>query len=163
MSKTMSAKERRLLRARKRAVPGLNLVSLMDIFTILVFFLLVNSSDIQQPPSQLLTLPEAHVDTPVSNSLILHINSQGISIQGRKIAQAADLENDAQALIQPLFDELTYQQQRHPLVEGERTLTIMGDRAIPYKLLKKIMSTATEAGYEAISMVVISQAVKDGQ
>ena len=36
---------------RNKSTAALNLVSLMDIFTILVFFLLVNSSDVETLPS----------------------------------------------------------------------------------------------------------------
>ena len=46
--------------SRGRKMPGFNIISLMDIFTILVFFLLVNSSDVEVLPSaKSIQLPES--------------------------------------------------------------------------------------------------------
>ena len=57
-----SARAKRMEKHHKRHGKnvGLNLVSLMDIFTILVFFLLVNSSDVETlPNAKDLQLPES--------------------------------------------------------------------------------------------------------
>ena len=48
-----SRRARRMERNHKRSkTPGLNLVALIDILTILVFFMLINSSTTQNIPSQ---------------------------------------------------------------------------------------------------------------
>ena len=49
MKLSRRAKRMRRHYSRMHRGGGLNLVSLMDIFTILVFFLMVNSSDVNAP------------------------------------------------------------------------------------------------------------------
>ena len=58
MSQRAKRMERRNVRGKKSVT--LNLVSLMDIFTILVFFLLVNSGQVETlPNARDITLPES--------------------------------------------------------------------------------------------------------
>ncbi len=57
---------------RHQNVPTINLVSLMDIFTILVFFLLVNSSNTQQPPgNKSIELPESVAEQLPKETLVV--------------------------------------------------------------------------------------------
>ena len=51
MVKSRRAKRMGRHHIRNKATAALNLVSLMDIFTILVFFLLVNSSEVEVLPN----------------------------------------------------------------------------------------------------------------
>ena len=51
MVKSARAKRMEKHHKRNKGTAALNLVSLMDIFTILVFFLLVNSSDVETLPN----------------------------------------------------------------------------------------------------------------
>ncbi|WP_207062813.1 biopolymer transporter ExbD [Motiliproteus sp. SC1-56] len=155
--KQPSHRTRRLQRARKRKPPMLNLVSLMDIFTILVFFLLVNSSDVQQPQGQALKLPEASVETPLDETLVVQVDGRSIVVQGRKVT---DLDTDPGGdRIPSLEAELRYQAERNPEQEpGARAITLMADRDIPFALLQRIMSSANQAGFGQISLAVVGKA-----
>jgi biopolymer transport protein TolR len=58
---------------------GLNLVSLMDIFTILVFFLLVNSTDAESLPSaKSIKLPESVAQQKPKETLIIMVTNTDI-------------------------------------------------------------------------------------
>lgn len=167
MAAQSSHRARRLQRAKKNKVPGLNLVSLMDIFTILVFFLLVNSSNIQAPSGDVLKLPQAKVDQPVVETLVIEVNRHVIAIQGREIANVADVLALDLANIPELLTELQYQSSRatpdgqsDDAGEEPRTITVMGDREVPYGLLKKIMVTASQANFGKVSLVVISKPLR---
>lgn len=163
MDDRYSPRMRRIERANKSRSPALNLVSLMDIFTILVFFLLVNTSSVQQTSGDLLKLPEARVDKPVAESLVIQVNKQSISVLGRKIADVSSvLETDAE-YIPALLKELMYQAQRTAgaadMDSGKqpvRSITVMGDREIQFDLLKKVILSASRAHYGKVSLVVIS-------
>jgi biopolymer transport protein ExbD len=164
--KKMSQRARRLQRAQVKKPPGLNLVSLMDIFTILVFFLLVNSSNVQQPSNAGLKLPEAKVEKPVSETLVIQVNDSNIVVQNRPVIELNDnLINSDDDFIIPLVEELRYQAQRSastsvtPEQQAEpRIATLMADREIPFKLLRKIMLSAAEADYSQLSLAVSGQA-----
>ena len=83
--------ERRHERTRKFV--GLSMVSLMDIFTILVFFLLVNSSDGEVlPTAKSVRLPESVAEKSPKPTLVVTVNDQDILVQGRKVASVDDAD-----------------------------------------------------------------------
>jgi biopolymer transport protein TolR len=148
--------ERRHERARN--VAGLSLVSMMDIFTILVFFLLVNSSGGEVlPTTKAVRLPESIAEKSPKPTLVVTVNDEDILVQGRRVASvAAALDAGADPVIEPLKAELDYQSRRaHAKGEKARDITIMGDKEIPYRLLKRIMLTCVRAKYENISLAVL--------
>lgn len=155
-----SAKAKRIKRHQRRNKnqSKLNLVSLMDIFTILVFFLMVNSSSDVQVLNQ-----NKEIDLPISSAdqlpqevLSLAVTANDVLISGRSIVSVADL-NAFEGEVEPaLKAELDYQAGRSNSVpDGQpRPITIVADKELPYELLKKIMSTCVEAGYASISLAV---------
>lgn len=151
----------------KRSV-AFNLVSLMDIFTILVFFLLVNSSDVQElakPKS--LTLPESVAESKPRETVVVMVTGSDVFVQGDRVATVDEALSVKGRVIQPLKVALEDQASRlfiTPLPEGTGPeVTIMGDKEIPFKLLKKIMTSCTEAGYQTISLAVMQRSTNGEQ
>jgi biopolymer transport protein TolR len=134
----------------------LNLVSLMDIFTILVFFLMVNSSEVEVlETSTKIKLPDSVADQRPENRLVISVSQDDIVVQGRPVAAVADLVGTKEPLIAGLKQELDYRASRKGAVpERGFEITIMGDREIPYWLLKKIMMTCQSAEFARISLAV---------
>ena len=98
--------------------PKLNLVSLMDIFTILVFFLMVNSSDVEVMQSDAaIQLPTANAETLVGNTLKLSVVNNALILQGREIVNLSELALDAEN-IPALEKELTYQANKRQVSGG---------------------------------------------
>src|SRR4030065_637717 len=90
----MSRRALRMQSHHKRSRPGagLNLVSMMDIFTILVFFLLVQSSDVEVlPNAKEVRLPESISEQSPKPTVVVTVNDQDILVQGRKIASPPDV------------------------------------------------------------------------
>lgn len=152
----------RMARRHKRAKtqPKLNLVSLMDIFTILVFFLLVNSSEVEVLQSnKSIKLPESVSDKKPENNLIVMVSRDDIVINGRLITDVKSVVESSAEDIEPLKKELEYLASREPYASDEsrekgRDVTIMGDAALPYTLLKKIITTCAKSEYRNISLAV---------
>jgi len=142
---------------RKRGA-ALNLVSLMDIFTILVFFLLVNSSDVQNIPSTKdVQLPQSTAEQKPKETLIIVVSESDLLVQGREVASVDEVLASGENVIAPLKKELEYQAGRSNLPteqEARREITILGDKHIPYRLLKKIMITCNSVNYNDISLAV---------
>lgn len=144
----------------KKASP-LNLVSLMDIFTILVFFLLVNSTSTQQlPNNKELTLPKSSAKKAPEETLIVAITKDDILVQGRKVASIDDeLLNTQSSEIAGLKKELDFLYGESPVsgnggqtgVPLGKKITIMGDENIPYELVRKILTTCQQANYTDIA------------
>ena len=85
----------------------LNMVSLMDIFTILVFFLLVNTTSTEVLPSpKNIVLPEASAEKLPARNLVIAVDERMIRLQGKPIILVKDAPNNKQNTIRPLFDAL---------------------------------------------------------
>lgn len=163
-----SARAMRMERQHKRMTKDskLSLVSLMDIFTILVFFLMVNASDVQVlQNSKSVELPESTAQQAAKETLILMVNNNDLILQGQKLAEVPAILSQSNDLIPELEAELAYQVNRSGKsnevqlqgVDVERAITIMGDKNIPYTLLKRIMQTCAQAGFTNISLAVEGQ------
>ncbi len=142
---------------------ALNLVSLMDIFTILVFFLLVNSSEVQTlPNAKDLTLPESIAEQRARENVVIMVTDTDLLVQGRVVASIADVVNSNELVIPALKAALLNQSEREirQLSDEEaaqREVTIMGDKEIPYSLLKRVMATCTDADYGNLSLAVLQK------
>jgi len=152
---------KRMARTNNRhKVAKLNLVSLMDIFTILVFFLLVNSSDVEVLQSnKAIKLPESVSSKIPENNLVVSVSHEDILVGGRKVASTNIVLRSKSTDIVGLKNELEYLARRKPFANQEeaekgRDVTIMGDKKIPYDVLKKVITTCAKSGYGNISLAV---------
>lgn len=152
----------RLSRIRP-TVPAINLTSLMDVFTILVFFLIMNSgpTEVLDTPNDLV-LPESVVETKPSETVVINIGKEEVLVQGEPVVRIADLLATDGGDIVPIMERLAELQDR---VIGARTqvvaespaVTILADKSVPFSVLKQIMSTCTSQGYTRISLAVIQK------
>jgi|SRR5690606_1147710 biopolymer transport protein ExbD len=163
MKQSLRAKRMAKHHRRLNAVPKLNLVSLMDIFTILVFFLLVNSSDVEVlQTDKSIRLPASVADKLPEANLVVMVSNTDLLVGGQRVASVADVMASEGDGFAPLETELKYQASKaRPLTEEEqqtgRAITIMGDQKIPYALLKKIMTSCAATDYRNISLAVDQQ------
>ena len=163
MKQSNRAKRMRRHHARNRTT-ALQLVSLMDIFTILVFFLLVNSSDVQVlPNTKDIQMPESIAEQKPRETVIVMVTENAILVQGTPVATIEQVMNSGGLIIPALQIALKNQNQRflsHDLAADieKREVTIMGDKEIPYSLLKKVMATCTHSDYGRISLAVMQRA-----
>jgi len=155
---------KRMERSHKRKPASLHLVSLMDVFTILVFFLLVNSSssDVLEPPKNI-KLPDSVVDTKPNETIVVLVTPENVLVQGTVVASTQDVINSKKSVIPAIRDRLIEQQSKvigfkTKAVAESREITVLADRSLPFKLLKKVMSSCTSAGYGKISLAVIQKA-----
>jgi biopolymer transport protein ExbD len=163
MQKSQRAKRMERRHTRGKLGGALNLVSLMDIFTILVFFLLVNSTDVEVlPNTKDVQLPESIAEEKAKQTVVILIGDEDILVQGIQVAKVADVMrqagNDIPALRQALLqqnDRVLRQETRDDI--AGREVTIMGDRDIPYRVLKKVMATCTGSNYGRISLAVMQK------
>lgn len=163
MHKSQRAKRMEKHHKRHSAGGALNLVSLMDIFTILVFFLLVNSSDVEVlPNAKDVQLPESIAEEKAKETVVILIGDDNILVQGTPVVTVKDAMarpgNDIPELRQALLsqNDRVLRREAKDDVAG-REVTIMGDRDISYRLLKKVMATCTESEYGQISLAVLQK------
>jgi len=134
---------------------ALNMVSLMDIFTILVFFLLVNatSSEILPSPKNVV-LPDSSAEKMPKKNLVIAVNEKEISLQGVPIISVKAAMKSKDKTIRPLYSALKKSGTKVKDITDTKGVTIMGDKDIPYALLKKIMLTCSGAEFTNLSFAV---------
>ncbi|MET3106252.1 biopolymer transport protein ExbD [Oxalobacteraceae bacterium GrIS 2.11] len=147
-------------RKRNMSMVDMNLVSLIDVFTILIFFLLSNSVGVDNLPSpKAVLMPESISEVSPRDTIVVIVSGSEILVDGRKVAAVADVLAMDGDIIEALKNELDVLQASRKMVRKEnealsKRLTIMGDKEIPYRLLRKIMVTSARADFTDVSFAV---------
>lgn len=147
-------------RARNHQGLDMNLVSLIDIFTILIFFLLSSATGVETLPSpKAVKLPESFADKSPKETIIVAVNAEEIIVDGRKVASVPEVMAAKDDLIPALKAELDLLNSTRQVVleknkESTKAITIMGDKDIPYQLLRKVMYTSARANFSDVSFAV---------
>jgi len=157
-----NARTKRMQRRHKFSKPAtIQLTSLIDILTVLVFFLLVNSQNVTAlPDSKHLVLPKSTAERRPPDVLSVTVNSDNIVVEGVKVADSAAVMAAPGDLIPALAQELEYRASKtppklNPQGIPERDILILGDKNTPYQLLRKVMATCSAADYSKISFAVL--------
>jgi biopolymer transport protein ExbD len=148
----------------KKKVPSLNLTSLMDVFTILVFFLLFNtgSTEVVESPKEI-KLPHSVIEAKPRETVVIMVSPEAVLVQGQAVIGTPELlatRNETIAAVTARLDQI----ERNIIgistktVVDSKEVTILADKTIPFSALKKIMSTCTGSGYGKISLAVIQKA-----
>jgi biopolymer transport protein ExbD len=158
-------KSRRIARmSRNRPkVPGLNLTSLVDVFTILVFFLLVNSAttEVLTEP-KLIKLPDSIAEMKPRETVVVFIGQDEVLVQGEAVVRVADIEAMQGHTIPAIGQRLAALRDkvigiRTQTIAQSHEVTVLADRAVPFSIVKKVMSTCTGQGYGRISLAVVQK------
>jgi biopolymer transport protein TolR len=159
----------RIKRHRKRQHGGaeaaghMTLVPFIDMLMILVVFLLVHTSDVDVlPNNKNISIPESISDKKPRPTVVVMITKNDLLVDGRSVVSIAEVIASKDAVIQPLKQAL--QAQADTVLAdaakqdiAEREVTVLGDRATPYSVLRKVMATATDAEYGKVSLAVIER------
>ena len=161
--KVSGIERRAARRIRNTSSVDLNLVSLIDIFTILIFFLLINTgvADVL-PSSKAIKLPESTAEKAPRETVVVMVSQDEIIVDGRKVASVGEVIDAESDLIPGLKAELDLLASRQSIRAGseaqKKAITIMGDREIPYRLLRKVMVTSARADFTDVSFAVQQKA-----
>lgn len=161
MKQSFRGKRQAKQNARLAQQSKLNLVALMDIFTILVFFLMVNQSEVtvMQSDSQM-SLPMSVSEQMPVETAVISVHLDKVSVQGTTIWQGDLKDPQAFATLQQQLTaklaELATAQ--GPLPEAQqatgRAVSVLGDKAVPYALLKQILSACATTEFRNVSLAV---------
>lgn len=160
-----SRRIKRMSRNRVK-IPKMNLTSLMDVFTILVFFLLVNSGsvEIMEAPKNV-TLPESRIEEKPRETVVIFVSADDVLVQGEMVAQVVDILDGDSASYEPITSRLAELRDNVVgpstlAVSGSQEVTILADKSVPFIVIRKIMSICTGEGYEDVSLAVIQKATQ---
>lgn len=161
-----SRRIRRMMR-NKSAPPRLQLTSLMDVFTTLVFFLVLNSGSavetLQQPKQ--MKLPESVVEQKPRDTVVVVVGKDEVLVQGVPVARVADIQATENVPIEPISVRLAELRDSviglsTQTVAESHEVTVLADKSVPFNVLKKVMASCTAQGYTRVSLAVVQ---KSGQ
>ena len=163
--------------ARRRKIQGsvhvdrsgsVNLISMMDILTTLLFFVLksyISGAEVTSPPPGV-TLPRSSVDAGMHASVVIAIDHDAIMLGGERVATVTEAVASHELLIGPLaarlgevraqMDDIDRRKGKAP--SATHLATIQGDAQIEFRLLQKVMYTLDRSGFPDIALAVLKKA-----
>ena len=156
-------------RGRSSGTVKLTLTSMVDMFTLIVVFLLKNYSAQGQmvTPAQGLLLPSSSVEKSAGEALSVKISEKTIMVENDVVVNEAAYKAllvQKDFMIEPLFKVLSeHSKSARKSAEVLKTvfsgrISIQGDVAIPYNVLTRVMYTCGQAGYPVMNLVVYRKA-----
>jgi biopolymer transport protein TolR len=156
-------------KARHSDQVDMNLVALIDVFTILIFFLLSSATGVEvltAPKS--INLPVAASEEAPKPTLVLTVTAEDILVDGRRVMATRDALTDSADVLAPLKAALEVQAQRVPVkvevaasgaaaTPTPQAVTLMADRSIPWALLKRVMASCAAANYADVSLAMVKK------
>jgi biopolymer transport protein ExbD len=144
-------------------ITKMNLTSLMDVFTILVFFLLVNSGSVElvEAPKDV-NLPESREEVKPRETVVISVSPDEVIVQGQLVAHVTDILDNEPETMGPLADRLAALKENivgpaTMAVAEAQEVTILADKSVPFVVIRKIMSACTGEGYENVSLAVVQK------
>ena len=139
---------------------GINLIPMMDVLCVLVFFLLFHSFNSTLPDAQI-ALPASVVETRPRETVAIVVSPEVVIVQGEAVISTPKLLDDSVGLVYEIRERL---EQIGTMIETStktaadgKEITLLADKTIPFKVLKKIMSTCTASGYGKLSLAVVQK------
>jgi biopolymer transport protein TolR len=161
---SMSRRARFMLQhqLRNRVEGQLNLIPMIDILSVMVSFLLVYSTNVEVVQnSKGIEIPQSITEHQPRTTVVVMLTKDQMFVQGQLVATIADIQATQGDIIEPLRAAL-----KVPMLVGQETteadladreITVMGDKSLPYDVLKKVMRTCTDADYGRISLAVLQK------
>jgi len=144
--------------ARNQSGLDMNLVALIDIFTILIFFLMSSTGIEVLTNARSVKLPLSVAEKAPRQTIVVAVSETEIVVDGRRVAGVAEVNAQQGDLIPGLKAELDLLASRKVLgvdKDGSaKAVTILGDKSIPYSLLRKVMYTSARANFSEIAFAV---------
>ena len=146
---------------------SLQITSMIDVFTILLVFLLKSYSSEGQlvQLAESIRLPVSTAQQALHPAVTVAFNGQALFVDGQLLIEdVASFVAGDDLLVQPLYDVLTDKARRtreiaavNPAVVFTGEIVLQGDREIPFRLLKKIIYTAGQAEFLNQSLAVFQE------
>jgi biopolymer transport protein ExbD len=130
---------------RKRRMPAVIIVSLIDIFAILLIFVIVTSTFKRQIPAVMIKLPESSTAKPGTQAP--NLAELAISPQGIVILEGVEVK------LEQLSGEI------RKLTEAHRALALKADTQAPFGVVVKVLDALKEAGVTG-NLPAFTQTVK---
>lgn len=150
-------------RKRRHGASHFALVPFIDMMTILVVFLLAHTADVDiLPNTKNIQIPQSLSDRKPDAAVVVMVTKDSVFVDGKLVGSVADVVASPVPVFAPLKAALVAQNDRilsnaRQNDIAKREVTIMGDKNLPYSVLKRIMVTCSDADYGKVSFAVVER------
>jgi len=142
---------------RKPIDSSITLVPFIDLLVSLVVFLLASFG--ASETSADVRLPDAEHASALEQAPVIVVSENVVTLEGRQVADVASLRARSQVeRIEALVTGLQTARQNwvllHPSAATPRTVILQADADVDYRVVRKVVYSATQAGYPEVSLAV---------
>ncbi len=146
---------------RKRSgYASLNLTPMVDMFTIIVIYLLQNFSsdgDILYM-SKDIQLPNITAKAKLERAPVIGVSAESVSLDGARVVESSELTRDETWNVPALEEKLREARQKieqsQALLGGspfKGVINVQADKGVKFQILKKVMFACSQAGFGSIN------------
>lgn len=138
------------------------LIPMIDMLVILVVYMLLHTADYEiLPNTKNISIPQSISESKPRESLVMMITTETVFVNGVPTAKVAEIDGSPDLVVEPLRAKLAEESQKRLLRSaddsGAREVTVLADKGLPYRVLNKIMRTASAADIGKLSLAVIEK------
>jgi biopolymer transport protein ExbD len=150
---------------KKATNAELNVVPMVDMMTMLVIFLLQQFSSTGEVlyMQKDIKLPDARHGQLIEIAPVVAVSAQQIVVTGVKVADIPDLDKDSGYLNIPALEERLRDEKKRwefihksdPSAKWDGVVNIQADKAVPFRIVKRVMYSCGVAGYFNINFATL--------
>ena len=153
-------------RGKKVGYASLMLTSLVDMFTIIVIFLLMNFSANGEVLylSKDIKLPDAYHGAQLERAPVISVSGDSVTFDGKMLFSTADLEKGDVLNVPELEDALRDEKRRYEQIHAndpdhpfKGLVNVQADRRIAFKVIKRVMFACNQSGFGNINFAALSR------
>ena len=157
---------KKFARSKKHGYAGLMLTSLVDMFTIIVIFLLMNFSANGEVlyMSKDIKLPNAYHGAQLERAPVISVSPDAVTFDGRQVAATDDLQKGDVLNVPELEDSLREERRRYETIHANDPdhpfrglVNVQADRKIPFKVIKRVMFACNQSGFGNINFAALAK------
>src|SRR3979409_1738193 len=146
---------KKLTRGKKVGYAGLMLTSLVDMFTIIVIFLLMNFSANGEVlyMSKDIKLPDAYHGAQLERAPVISVSGDAVTFDGRQVASTDDLVRGEVLNVPELEDALRDERRRYETIHAQDPehpfrglVNVQAARKIPFKVIQRLQFACHQRG-----------------
>lgn len=156
-SRHLLARQFQRSKRKKMIIMGLMLTSMVDMFSLLVIFLLqtFSASPEMSVVAKGVTLPSSITSREIKDAPVLAISSAGIYLDQKFVGLTEDLLEQPQPLMERLSDLREVWQRSHPSEKFPGEINLQADQGISSSVVSRFMGMLPSQAYGSIQLAVI--------
>jgi biopolymer transport protein ExbD len=163
---------KKFTRGKRNGNAGLMLTSLVDMFMIIVIFLLQNFSATGEVlyMSKDIKLPDAAHGVQLERAPVISVSSDAVTFEGRQVAATDELVKGELLNVPELEDALRDEKRRYELVHADDPdhpfrglVNVQADKQIPFRIIKRVMFACNQSGFGNINFAALTKGPGEGK